>query len=171
MPLIKRKYEMNGHARNRKDERPISRMGVTIVSGKHTLTPPDLKAMLIREIKRQKKPYGLIVYEANSGETETDSYDFQAFLGHISFATLIYPDGRESVVRGVNFVGTPLQALSSIIAIGDDVEAVNDYCGAESGLVPVTTISPSVLLSSLELQSKEEEEQGSYVLPKPRMKH
>jgi TldD protein len=169
IPLAKGKFTPNGHARNRKFERPISRMAVTTISTAKPTPCTRLREMLIREIKRQRKPFGLIVYEANSGETETESYDFQGFLGFIAYATIVYPDGREVPVRGVNFVGTPLQALNNIIAVGDDLELINDYCGAESGIVPISTISPSVLLSNLELQTKEEEIVTQYVLPKPKL--
>lgn len=165
---IKHGFRPNGHARNRKFERPISRMGVTIVEGKKTLSHDSLKQLLIAEVKRQKKPFGMIVYETSGGETETTRYDFQAFSGEISFATLVYPNGNEICVKGVNFVGTPLQALNNIIAIGNELHIENGYCGAESGYIPVTTISPALLLRSLELQAKEEELVTQYILPRPR---
>ncbi len=165
---LKKKFVPNGHARNAKFQRPISRMGVTIIEGRKTCSMEALKRMMIRELQRQKKPYGLIVYETSGGETETTNYDFQAFAGDISYAALIYPDGREEPVRGVNFVGTPLQALNNVIAVGDIAEIDNAYCGAESGMVPVTTISPAILLSSLELQAKDEQLVTQYILPRPR---
>lgn len=157
----------NGHARNAKHQRPISRMGVTIVKGKEPMTAEQLRERLIEEIKAQKKPFGMIVYETSGGETDTTSYNFQAFSGEISYATLVYPDGSEMVVRGVDFVGTPLQALNNIIAVGDEQVVDNHYCGAESGFIPVTTISPAILLSNLELQAKDEALITQYLLPRP----
>jgi TldD protein len=159
--------KINGHARNAKHQRPISRMGVTIVKGKEPVSSRRLRQMLIEEIIKQKKPFGMIVYETSGGETDTTSYDFQAFSGEISYATLIYPDGSEVVVRGVDFVGTPLQALNNIIAVGDKQVIDNHYCGAESGFIPVTTICPAILLSNLELQAKDEALVTQYILPKP----
>lgn len=166
--IMKRRFASNGHARNRKFQRPISRMGVTVIEGKAGLEFEQLKELLIEQIREQKKPFGMIVYETSGGETETTTYDFQAFSGEISFATLVYPNGKEVVVRGVNFVGTPLQALNNIIAVGKDQEIDNGYCGAESGFIPVTTIAPAVLLSNLELQAKDEELVAQYILPRPR---
>lgn len=163
-----RGHRSNGHARNRKYQRPMSRMGVTIVESSEGKSFDELRELLLQEIRSQKKPFGMIVYETSGGETETNSYDFQAFAGDITYATLIYPDGREECVRGVNFVGTPLQALDNIIAVGDTQELDNSYCGAESGYVPVTTISPAILLSKLELQTKDEELVTPYLLPRPR---
>ncbi|MCI5066361.1 TldD/PmbA family protein [bacterium] len=167
--LSKRGHHSNGHARNRKHQRPISRMGVTIIESESKLSLADLKEQLIDEIRRQKKPFGMIVYESSGGETETSSYDFQAFAGQIAYATIVYPDGKEEPVKGVDFVGTPLQALGNIVAVGGEQELDNSYCGAESGFVPVTTISPAILLRNLELQAKDEELYTPNILSKPRI--
>jgi TldD protein len=159
----------NGHARNKQHQRPISRMGVTVVRSKDGESWDELKAHLIREIIEQRKPFGLIVYQTSGGETDTTSYDFQAFSGDISYARLVYPDGREEVVRGVDFVGTPLQALHNIVAVGDEMVMDNHYCGAESGFIPVTTIAPAILLNNLELQAKDEALVTQYILPRPKL--
>lgn len=165
--LIKGRHASNGHARTKSHQRPISRMAVTIIEGKNGQPLDKLKAKLIQEIKRQKKPFGMIVYETNGGETDTTNYDFQAFSGDISYATLVYPNGKEVCVRGVNFVGTPLQSLSNIVAVGDSPELDNGFCGAESGLLPITTISPAVVVSNLELQGKDEELVTPNILKRP----
>ena len=162
-------FVSNGHARNKKLQRPISRMGVTIIEAKHGVSLNEMKELLLEEIREQEKPFGLIVYETSGGETETTKYDFQAFSGDISYATLIYPDGKEECVRGVNFIGTPLQALHNIIAAGKEQDIDNHYCGAESGMIPVTTISPAILLKNLELQAKDEELVTPYILPRPNL--
>jgi predicted Zn-dependent protease len=166
--LAKKNFIPNGHARNRGFERPISRMSVFEVIGERTYNDEQLREMLIREIRKQKKPFGMIVYETSGGETDTSSYDFQAFSGEISFAALLFPDGREVIVRGVNFVSTPLQALSNIIAVGNEQQLENHFCGAESGFIPVSTIAPAILLKSLELQAKDEALVTQHILPKPK---
>lgn len=166
--LKKRGFSSNGHARNKDSQRPVSRMGVLEIEGKKTVPFEELKRKLIREIRRQKKPYGMIIYDTSSGETETTRHDPQAFYGEISYATLLYPNGKEVPVRGVNFVGTPLQSLHNITAVGDQREIDNSFCGAESGFVPVSTISPALLVSHLELQAKDEVRVAQSLLPKPR---
>jgi predicted Zn-dependent protease len=162
-------YEPNGHARNRKFQRPVSRMANLVVEGAQRYSIQELRARLIQEIRKQKKRFGMIVYESAGGETETTNYDFQAFCGEVAFATLLYPDGTEIPIRGVNFVGTPLQALNNIVAVGDQSAVDNSFCGAESGFIPVTTISPALLLSNLELQAKEEELVTQFILPRPKL--
>lgn len=165
--ISKKDHQSNGHARNRAAERPISRMGVTIVEGEDPLPLERLREMLVEEINAQGKAFGMIVYQTSGGETDTANYDFQAFAGEISYATLIYPDGREEVVKGVDFVGTPLQALNNVLAVSSELELDNGFCGAESGFIPVSTISPAVLIRNLEMQVKNEELVTQYILPKP----
>jgi predicted Zn-dependent protease len=150
---IAKRHHSNGHARNESHERPMSRMGVTLVEATNPVPEPELKRLFVEEVKRRKLPFGIHVLAADSGETATKSYDFQAFLGQIRAATRIYPDGREELVRDVSFVGTPLNAIRGILAAGAKRHVDNSYCGAESGAVPVSTISPALLIESLELQS------------------
>src|SRR5260370_6600274 len=59
--------------------------------------------------------------------------------------------------RGVDIVGTPLAALTKIVATGDTLEVFNGYCGAESGYVPVSAASPAILTSELEDFQRSEE--------------
>lgn len=150
---VSRTHRSNGHARNETFERPMSRMGVTVVEAEQGVDDKALKRMLVEEVVRRRLPFGVHVLIADSGETATKSYDFQAFLGQIRAATRVYPDGREELVRDVSFVGTPLNAVRGIIAAGARREVDNSYCGAESGAVPVSTISPALLIENLELQS------------------
>ena len=126
-----------------------------------------MRRTFLEEIRRQKVPYGIRIIEASSGETATEAYDFQAFLGEINLASKVYPDGREEWIRGVNFVGTPLNAVRGILAAGDRYEIDNAWCGAESGYVPVSTISPALVVSELELQSKPETPYMPYTFPIP----
>jgi len=157
----------NGHARSQNFERPISRMANLIVRAQSGLSWPNLKQKLINEVVDKGLPFGVVLYEVEGGETGTEAYDFQAFLGEITVATKIFADGREEYIRGVDFVGTPLASLNTIIAAGNVLELDNGYCGAESGTIPVSTLSPSLLLRNLELQSKDSTKVTQYRLPLP----
>jgi len=164
---ISRRHRSSGHARSAYHQRPISRMGLTIVESENGLDDRALRQRLLDEIRRLKVPFGIRIIDASSGETATDAYNFQAFLGEINLATKVYPDGREEWIRGVNFVGTPLNAIRGIVAAGKRHEVDNAYCGAESGYVPLTTISPAIVVSELELQSKAETPYSPYTFPIP----
>jgi predicted Zn-dependent protease len=166
-PLKKSGHHSNGHARNHAHERPISRMANLFVQSHSQHSWDDLKAMLLAEVRRRGLKYGLILLDVEGGETETEAYDFQAFLGEITVAVKVYPNGRERFVRGVDFVGTPLSSLSNILAVGRDYVTDNGFCGAESGTVSVSTISPALLLANLELQVKDPSKVTQYALPLP----
>ncbi|MGE0172349.1 MAG: TldD/PmbA family protein [Oligoflexales bacterium] len=166
-PCRSAKYQMNGHARNQTVERPISRMANLIVESKGKLNFEQMKKRLIEEVVKRKLPYGVILYDVEGGETGTESYNFQAFLGEIMVATKIYPNGKEQMVWGVDFVGTPLATLSQISEVGGDYVVDNSFCGAESGTIPVSTVSPPILINNLELQAKQSHNVTQYVLPLP----
>jgi hypothetical protein len=142
-------------------------MGVLLVEADGGLDDAALKRALLEEIRRQDAPFGIRILHAVSGETSTDSYDFQAFLGEVSLAAKVYPDGREEWIRGVNFVGTPLNAVHAIVAAGSRSEVDNAWCGAESGYVPVSTVSPGLVVSELELQSKPDTPYTQFTYPIP----
>ena len=139
-------------------------MAVTRVISENGKSDAEMKQALIEEVQRQNLPYGIRILSATGGETATESYNFQAFLGEINMAARVFPDGREELVRGVDFVGTPLNATRTVAAAGNRYEVDNAYCGAESGWVPVSTISPSLLITHLELQAKSHIQGGEQIV-------
>lgn len=166
MPIPDQK-ELNGHARNQRYERPISRMGNLFIVNRQPVPEAEMKERFLEEIRAQKKPYGIYVRDTLGGETGTSSYDFQAFKGEIMTAYRVFPNGKEEPVRGVDFVGTPLSALEAVVCMGAKNHIDNAYCGAESGIVPVSTISPSMLVRNLELQGRDREKFTQYAIPLP----
>lgn len=158
----------NGHGRNESFEDPIARMSNLIVHSSRGYSFAKLKEKLLAEVNSQKKPYGLIIQEVGSGETQTTKYGFQAFRGT---PTMVYKvdcdSGKETLVRGIEFVGTPLASMNKIIATGNDYTLCNKYCNAESGWVPVSTIAPSILISEIELQKVQETRTKPPILPPP----
>ena len=164
---IGKRHQSNGHARAAYHQRPISRMGVTVVEAKYGLDDEQLFRTFVEEIREQEVPFGIRIMQAYGGETSTDSYNFQAFLGDVDFACRVFPDGRQELVRGVDFVGTPLNAVRGIIAAGNAHAVDNSFCGAESGYIPVSTISPALLVDMLELQSKPQRAMTQYAYPMP----
>ena len=158
----------NGHARSDGVKAPMSRMGNLIVQSDRRFSPEKLKKLLIMEIKRQNKPYGLFVKKIEGGETQTEAANFQVFKGKPIYIYKVYPeDGREELVRGVEFVGTPLAMISKVIATGQDDMVINGFCGAESGFLPVASVTPSFLLSEVELQISHEQSIRRPILPPP----
>ena len=80
----------------------------------------------------------------------------------------VYADGRpDELVRGADIVGTPLASFSKILATGDKPEVFNGYCGAESGSVPVSAVSPAILVSEIEIEKKAKSNDRPPLLPEP----
>lgn len=143
----------NGHGRKAAGKNVISRMGNTYVKASQTISPQELRAKLIEEIKAQNKPYGLYIEDISGGFTMIDTSSPQAFKVNPLLVYKVYPDGRpDEIIRGVDIVGTPLASFNKIIAAGDDYQVFNGSCGAESGWVPVSAIAPSLLISELEIE-------------------
>jgi len=158
----------NGHGRAQLNRRPVARMANLITSSTKQVSDAELKQMLIAEAKRQGKPYGLIIRDIQGGNTNTSSFGYQAFKG---IPRMVYRvdarDGKETLVRGVEVVGTPLSAVSKIVATGKTQGVFNGFCGAESGNVPVSTVAPATLLREIELQRVVEGRDRPPLLPSP----
>jgi len=147
---------------------PMSRMANVIVQSEKRFSPEEMKRLLIEQIRLQNKLYGLFIKKLSGGETQTQSKNFQVFKGKPVYIYKVYPeDGREELVRGVEFVGTPLSMIGKVIATGDDNTVINGFCGAESGMIPVTSVTPSFLLSEVELQTTHDKPLRRPILPPP----
>ncbi|MFQ5905615.1 MAG: metallopeptidase TldD-related protein [bacterium] len=146
----------------------MSRQGNLIVRSSRTVSFPELRTQLIEECKRQGKPYGLMFEDISGGYTMMARWTPQAFKVIPLLVYRVYADGRpDEVVRGVDIVGTPLTCFAKIINAADDDDIFNGRCGAESGWVPVSAISPSILVSEIEVEKKAKEQDRPPVLPPP----
>lgn len=158
----------NGHGRRQIGATPVSRQGNLIVESNKTVTNAELRAKLIELIKQQNKPYGLLIDDIAGGFTFTGRGQPQAFQVEPLVVYKVFADGRpDELVRGVDIVGTPLAALTKIVATGDTAEVFNGYCGAESGYVPVSAAAPAILTTELEVQKKQTSTDRPPILPPP----
>jgi TldD protein len=158
----------NGHGRRQLGAEPVSRQGNLIVQSSKTVTNAELRQKLIALVKEQHKPYGLMIDDIAGGFTFTGRGQPQAFQVQPLVVYKVFADGKpDELVRGVDIVGTPLAALTKIVATGDTTEVFNGYCGAESGSVPVSAAAPEILTSELEVQKKETSTDRPPILPAP----
>lgn len=158
----------NGHGRRMAGMPPVARMGNTIVETSKPVPAAQLRKQLIEEARRQGLPYGIIVEEIDGGFTLTGRVEPNAFNVRASVTRRVYVDGRpDELVRGIDLVGTPLVAFRNVVAAGDDPQVFDGFCGAESGWVPVSAVSPSLLIRNLEFQLKEKGQERPPLLVKP----
>jgi len=152
---IKNFSNSNGHGRSQAGLMPTGRQGNLIVSSTHTVKDSQLRQMLIDEVKKQGKPYGLYFEDIQGGFTLTQRSLPQAFQVLPVLVWRVYADGRpDELVRGIDIVGTPLAALNRILVTGDKTDVFNGICGAESGQVPVAAAAPAMLFSEIEVQKR-----------------
>ena len=142
----------NGHGRRSPGLPPVARQGNLVVEVAKSVPRADLEKMLLEEVKKQNRPYGMIFTDISGGFTNTSAFAPQAFKVNPVMAYKLYADGKKELVRGVDISGTPLVALQSIRAASREVETFNGVCGAESGWVPVSASAPSLLLEKIEVE-------------------
>jgi len=158
----------NGHGRRSPGNTIVSRMGNTIVYSNKTTGFDELRQMLLEECKKQDKPYGLLFEDITGGFTGTRRRGAQTFKVLPVVVYRIYADGRpDELVRGADICGTPLTSFSKIIYTGDDPDIFNGTCGAESGMIPVSGVSPSILVSQIEIEKRRREQDKPPILTPP----
>ncbi len=158
----------NGHGRRAHGHRAVSRQGNLVVESERTVSPFELRRLLLDECRAQGKDYGLLFEDISGGFTMTRRSGPQAFKVIPLLVKRVYTDGRpDEVVRGVDIVGTPLTSFGMIAATGNDYEVFNGTCGAESGYLPVSAICPSLLVSQIEVEKQAKGHDRPPVLPPP----
>jgi predicted Zn-dependent protease len=158
----------NGHGRRERGNQVVARQGNLIVTSRKTIPDQRLRQALIDEVKRQNKPYGLWFSDIQGGYTITERSGPQAFKVLPLLVYRIWADGRpDELVRGVDLVGTPIAVFETIIATGDSPGIFNGMCGAESGDVPVSAVSPALLLRSVEIERASHDRDKPPLLPPP----
>jgi predicted Zn-dependent protease len=158
----------NGHGRRSPGGEVVSRMGNTIIQSDRTATFDELHDLLIAECQNQDKPYGLLFEDISGGFTGTGRAGAQVFKVLPKVVYKVFADGSpDQLVRGVDIVGTPLTCFSKITHTGDDPAVFNGTCGAESGMVPVSGVSPSILVSQMEVEKQSRDQDKPPILPPP----
>jgi predicted Zn-dependent protease len=160
--------QSNGHGRRQPGLEVVSRQSNLIVESTNAVSDTRLRQMLLEEVKKRNKPYGLYFRDITGGFTTTQRAGLQAFKVIPVIVYRVYADGRpDELVRGADIVGTPLSSFSKILATSDKREVFNGYCGAESGSVPVSAVSPAILVSEIEIEKKAKANDRPPLLPEP----
>jgi len=145
----------NGHGRKQAGLSAVSRQSNLIVETTKSVPVDTLKEMLKAECRKQGLEFGLLFQKVEGGYTFTSRSIPNSFNVNPLIVYKIYVDGKpDEIVRGVDLIGTPLTTFSNIIAAANNLETFNGICGAESGSVPVSASSPSLLVSRIEVQKK-----------------
>ena len=161
--------ESNGHGRRQSTSGygSVSRQSNLIVEIENPVSADELKEMLLERVREQGREFGLYFEDIQGGFALTGRTMPNAFNVQPLVVYRLYADGRQEYVRGVNLIGTPLTTMSRIEAGASDYDTFNGYCGAESGSVPVSAVSPSILISQIEVQKAMASRAKPPILPTP----
>jgi TldD protein len=160
--------QSNGHGRRAPGNEIVSRQSNLFLESSKKVSDAELRKMLIAEVKRQGKEYGLYFDQVTGGYTTTARRGLQAFTVIPLVVYRVHADGRpDELIRGADIVGTPLASFAEIMATSDRMEVFNGVCGAESGDVPVSAVAPAILVGKIEIQRKERSQDRPPYLSRP----
>ena len=158
----------NGHGRRQSGNAVVARQANLIVEADGRAPFTKLRELLIETCQQQGKPYGLIFEDISGGFTFTGREGPQSFKVLPIVVYKVHADGRpDELIRGVDIVGTPLTCFEKITHAGDDSAVFNGTCGAESGWVPVAAVSPSLLVSTIEVEKRTHDQSRPPILDPP----
>jgi predicted Zn-dependent protease len=158
----------NGHGRGQIFYNTVTRQSNTIIESSNPKSDAELREMMLEQLKLEGKQYGYLMDQVSGGFTTTGRYMPNAFNVNPLLVYRIYVDGRpDEIVRGVDLVGTPLAIFSQIAACGRDYDIFNGTCGAESGGVPVASVSPPLYVKMVETQKKSRSQNPPPILDRP----
>lgn len=158
-------FRSNGHARADFVNDPTSRQSNLIVESSEELDDEQMISLLKEHIAAEGKEFGFYFKEVTGGLTQISSMAVNSFNVYPLEVYRVYADERErELVRGVDLIGTPLSMFSNILRAGGTYEVFTGLCGASSGNIPVTSVSPSILVSKVEVQGKPKSTATPYIL-------
>jgi len=160
--------------------------GNLFVNAAETSTEADLRSQLIEMAQQRGRDYGIVIRKLDYPSTASAAEMRQMGGGGrgsqaanlVSRPLLIYrlyPDGREELVRGLEFNDLDSRTLRDIVAAGDQSYRL-DYMantaplsmvGAASFVSANTVIAPSILLEEAELEPVDDELPTLPVTPPP----
>jgi TldD protein len=135
----------NGHGRKAPGLAAAARESNLIVEATGAVAETKLREMLLAEVRRQRKPYGLYFQDAAGAGGVLDP----------RVVYRVFPDGRpDELLRGAELAGDPAASLMAILAPGAQRAVVNLHSDGESGSVPVSVVAPSILVSEIRITRK-----------------
>ena len=164
----------------------VARISNLFVRSAKSQPDSQLKTRLLEMVKQQGKPFGLIVRKMDFPSAGSmDELRRIAARGGRSgggrpvstpiLAYKVFPDGREELVRGMNFRSLSTRPFRDILAAGDqehqfdfiDNGAPLALMGAGNFIVGCSVVAPSLLFEELELEPGTEDRPKPPVVPPP----
>jgi len=147
----------------------------------------ELRKRLLELCAQRNRPYGLVVRKLDFPSTASGA-EFQRMAARLAqgggsrrvvsaplLAYRVYPDGREELVRGLQFRELTVRSLRDIVAAGGDPVAF-DYLengapmaltGASAFVAECSVVAPGLLFEEVQLERPTEEFPRLPIVPRP----
>ncbi|UCC29702.1 MAG: hypothetical protein JSU86_16045 [Phycisphaerales bacterium] len=134
-----------GHGRSGGYGDAHATIGCLYVYDDDGMSADELKEKLIQAVREEGLEFGLRIESMEAGG--------YGELGDPIYAYKVYvDDGREELIRGMEFLPTETRSLRRILAAGAERKVYNAPAG-----IPVSVIAPAIILEELELTKIERE--------------
>lgn len=165
-PVFKDFPGSNGHARftgSFGDQAPG--FGNLFIRASQTAPEAGLKQKLMDMCKERNKPYGILIRKLDSPGSAAGAHAVAAPL----LAYRVYPDGREELVRSLQFHGVSTRSFKDIVSASDENYVLDliDTNPRGTFMTTASVIAPAVLFEELELTPIEEETPKPPIVPPP----
>jgi len=165
-PVFKDFPGSNGHARftgSFGDQAPG--FGNLFIRASQTAPEAGLKQKLMDMCKERNKPYGILIRKLDSPGSAAGAHAVASPL----LAYRVYPDGREELVRSLQFHGVSTRSFKDIVSASDENYVLDliDTNPRGTFITTASVIAPAVLFEELELAPIEEETPKPPIVPPP----
>ncbi|MCL6545570.1 MAG: hypothetical protein K6T61_10105 [Bryobacteraceae bacterium] len=147
----------------------------------------ELRKRLLELCEQRDRPYGLVVRKLDFPSTASGA-EFQRMAARLAqgggsrrvvspplLAYRVYPDGREELVRGLQFRELTVRSLRDIVAAGGDPVAFHylengapmALTGTSAFVAECSVVAPGLLFEEVQLERPAEEFPRLPIVPRP----
>lgn len=167
--------QSNGHARGSVYQPAAGRQSNLIITSDEETPFQDLKSKLLEYCKDMGLEYGIIITKLRDKNfhlqtdpnTDLSPAQMKAELClPVEAYKISAKEGKETLIRGMEFEGTSVRALKDISEAGDGPYVYNFLLG-HNFEIPASIVSPSILVEELELKKTEAKPSRLPILKNP----
>ncbi|UCD18025.1 MAG: hypothetical protein JSV44_03715, partial [Candidatus Zixiibacteriota bacterium] len=165
----------NGHARGAASKEVTAKPGNLIFESGDRVPYEQLKQSMLELCHDMDLEYGLVIrklQDLNAPRGGSRMFLYGGSGGRGSALTIplevykIYPDGREVPVRNLEFSNVTVRILRDILQT-DDRQYLYNYLIGNDYEMPVSIVTPAILIEEMELKRSEEKIKKPPLLPSP----
>jgi len=165
-PVFKDFPGSNGHARftgSFGDQAPG--FGNLFIRASQTTPAGGMKQKLMDMCKERNKPFGILIRKLDSPGSASGPHAVASPL----LAYRVYPDGREELVRSLQFHGVSTRSFKDIVSASDENYVLDliDTNPRGTFMTTASVIAPAVIFEELELTPVQEETPQPPIVPPP----